>query len=135
MLLQILLLQGLRYVYKWFRIQNMRPPAFKLIPWEFFGKSVILSKINKNLFLEKCILESPLVFIPLDHNGQTQVYRLCWGQPDVWLWGNRNFLTEDDDLEKCVLKLEPPRLKQDRKSFFLLDYNRQTLIYRLVVDL
>ena len=30
------------------KIQKMRPLAFKLVPWEFFKKSVILSKINEN---------------------------------------------------------------------------------------
>ena len=27
------------------------------------------------------------------------------GQPDVQLWRNLDFLTEENDLEKCVLKL------------------------------
>ena len=39
------------------RIQNMRPLAFKLIPWEFFEKLIILSKMDENNFFEKCVLE------------------------------------------------------------------------------
>ena len=46
-----------------------------------------------------------LWFFLLDHNGQTQIYRLVSGQSDAWLWRNRNFPAEDDDLEKCSLKL------------------------------
>ena len=39
------------------RIQNMRPLAFKLLPWEFFEKFIILSKMDENNFFEKCVLE------------------------------------------------------------------------------
>ena len=39
------------------RIQMMMLIAFKLIPLEFFEKLEILSKIDKNHFLEKCVLE------------------------------------------------------------------------------
>ena len=44
-------------------------------------------------------------FSLLYHNGQTRVYKLVSGQPDVWLWRNYDFQTEDDDLEECFLKL------------------------------
>ena len=44
-------------------------------------------------------------FFLLDHNGQTRFYRLVSGQSDTWLWRNRDFLTEDDDLEKGALEL------------------------------
>ena len=40
-----------------------------------------------------------------DHIGQTRLYRRVSGQPDVRLWRNCNFLTKDDDLEKCILEL------------------------------
>ena len=72
-----------------FRIQNMRPLAFKLIPWEFFEKLIILSKMDKNIFFEKCVLKlcrTAMIkprqiersgFFLLDHNGQTWVY---WSQ-------------------------------------------------------
>ena len=33
----------------------------------------------------------------LDHNGQTRVYRLVSGPPDVWLRRNHDSLMEDDD--------------------------------------
>ena len=39
------------------RIQNMRPLDIKFLPWEFFGKTVILSKNDKNNFLEKSVLK------------------------------------------------------------------------------
>ena len=45
-----------------------------------------------------------LFFLP-DHNGQTRIYRLVSGQSDAWLWRNRDFPTEDEDLEKCALEL------------------------------
>ena len=66
----------------------------------------------------------------LDHNGQTQIYRLVSGQSDAWLWRNRDFPTEDDDLEKCVPELfrtatiEPRQI--ERSGFFLLNHNGQT---------
>ena len=44
-------------------------------------------------------------FFLLDHNGQTQSYRLVLGQSDACLWRNHDFPTEDDDLEKCAFKL------------------------------
>ena len=39
------------------RIQNMRHLAFNLIPWEYFKKFIILSKIDENIFFEKCVLK------------------------------------------------------------------------------
>ena len=130
------------------RIQNMRPLAFKLIPWESFEKLIILSKMAENNFFEKCVLElcRTAMIKPrqiecsglflLDHNGQTWIYRLVSGQSDAWLWRNRDFPTEDDDLEKCALELcrtatiKPRQI--ERSVFFLLDHNGQTWIYRLV---
>ena len=65
------------------RIQNMRPLAFKLIPWEFFEKLIILSKMDENIFVEKCVLKlcltamikprqiEPSGFFLLDSNLQT----------------------------------------------------------------
>ena len=47
-----------------------------------------------------------------------------------WLWRNRDFPTEDDDLEKCALELfrtatiKPRQI--ERSGFFLLDHNGQT---------
>ena len=66
----------------------------------------------------------------LDHNGQTGIYRLVSGQSEAWLWRNRDFLTEDDDLEKCTLELfrtatiKP--IQKERSGFFLLNHNGQT---------
>ena len=66
--------------------------------------------------LEKCFLKlcqtatikprqiERSVFFLQDLKRQTQVKRLVTGQPDVWLWRNRDFLIEDDYLEKCVLE-------------------------------
>ena len=83
------------------RFQNMRPSAFKLTPWDFFQKLIILSQINKNNFFEKFILElcrTAMIkprqiehsgFFLLDHNGQTQIYRLVSGKPDERLWWKR----------------------------------------------
>ena len=130
------------------RIQNMRPLAFKLIPWESFEKLIILSKMAENNFFEKCVLElcRTAMIKPrqiecsglflLDHNGQTWIHRLVWGQSDAWLWRNRDFLTDDDDLEKYALELcrtatTKPR-QIERSGFFLLDHNGQTWVYRLV---
>merc|ERR1712081_119283 len=122
------------------RIQNMRHLAFKLIPCDFFEKLINLSKMEENDFFEKCVLElcrTAMIkprhiersgFFLLDHNGQTQIYRLVSGQSDAWLWRNRDFLTEDDDLEKCVLELfqtatiKPRQI--ERSGLFLLDHNR-----------
>ena len=62
-------------------------------------------------------------FLLLDHNGQTQIYRLVSGQSDVWLWRNRDFPTEDDDLEKCALELfrtATIKPRQIERFFFLL---------------
>ena len=130
------------------RIQNMRPLAFKLIPWESFEKLIILSKMAENNFFEKCVLELCRItmikprqiecsgLLLLDHNGQTWIYRLVSGQSDAWLWRNRDFPTEDDDLEKCALelcrstKIKPRQI--ERSVFFLLDHNGQAWIYRLV---
>ena len=69
-------------------------------------------------------------FFLLDHNEQTQIYRLVLGQSDPWLWRNRDFPAENVDLEKCALKLcrtatIKPRQKE-RSGFFLLDHNGQT---------
>ena len=76
-------------------------------------------------------------FFLLVHNKQTQMYRLVSCQPDVQLWRNPYFQTEDDDLEKCILKLHrtatiKPRQIERSVVLFLLDYNRQTRVYRLV---
>ena len=72
----------------------MRSLAFKLIPWESFLKLIILSKMAKNNFFEKCVLElcrttminpwqiERSVFFLVDHNRQTRIYRLVAGQPD-----------------------------------------------------
>ena len=66
----------------------------------------------------------------LDHNGQTRIYRLVLGQSDAWLWRNRDFPTEDDDLEKCALELCRTATIKPRQIeysvFFLLDHNGQT---------
>ena len=35
-------------------------------------------------------------FFLLEHNGQTQVYRLFSGQSDIQLWRKRDFPTKDD---------------------------------------
>ena len=43
-------------------------------------------------------------FFLLDHIGQTKSHRLASGLPDVWLWRNDSFPTQDDD---CAL---PPTL-------------------------
>ena len=59
-----------------------------------------------------------------------RIYRLVAGQSDAWLWRNRDFPTEDDDLEKCALelfrtaKIKPRQI--ERSGFFLLDHNGQT---------
>ena len=99
------------------RIQNMRPLAFKLIPCEFSEKLIILSKMVENNIFEKCVLElcrTAMIkprqiecsgFFLLDHNGQTQIYRLVSGQSDAWFWRNRDFPTHDDDLEKSAFEL------------------------------
>ena len=69
-------------------------------------------------------------FFLLDHNEQTQIYRLVSGQSDAWLWRNCDFPTEEDDLEKCAIKLfwtatiKPRQI--ERSVFFLLDHNGQT---------
>ena len=69
-------------------------------------------------------------FFLLDHNEQTQIYRLVSGQLDAWLLRNRDFLTKDDDLEKCALELfrtatiKPRQI--ERSVFFLLYHNGQT---------
>ena len=69
-------------------------------------------------------------FFLLDHNGKTGIYRLLSGQSDAWLWRNRDFRTEDDDLEKCALELfwtatiKPRQI--ERSGFFLLNHNGQT---------
>ena len=64
---------------------------------------------------EKCVLElcrtakikprqiERSAFFLLDHNGQTQVYRLVLGPPDVWLLRNHDFPMEEED---CA----PPRV-------------------------
>merc|ERR1711942_364827 len=98
--------------------------------------------MDENNFSEKCVLElcrtamiKPIQiersgFFLLNHNRQTQIYRLVSGQSDVWLWRNRDFPTEDEDLEKCALELcrtatiKPRQI--DPSGFFLLDHNRQT---------
>ena len=73
--------------------------------------------MDENNFFEKCVLElcrTAMIkprqiecsgFFLLDHNGQTQIYRLVSGRSDAWLWRNCDFPIEDDDLEKCALKL------------------------------
>ena len=98
--------------------------------------------MDENNFFEKCVLElcrTAMIkprqiersgFFLLDHNGQTQIYRLVSGQSDAWLWRNRDFPTEDDDFEKCALELfrtatiKPRQI--ERSVFFLLDHNGQT---------
>ena len=77
--------------------------------WEFFEKWIILLKIDKNCFLEKCVLELCRTatiqprqiersgFLLLDHNGQTWIYRLVWGPMEVWLRRNWDFPTKEDD--------------------------------------
>ena len=104
--------------------------------------------MDENNFFEKCVLElcrTAMIkprqiersgFFLLDHNGQTWIYRLVSGQSDAWLWRNRDFPTEDDDLEKCALELfwtatiKPRQI--ERSGLFLLNHNGQTWIYRLV---
>ena len=98
------------------RIQNMRSLAFKLIPSEFFEKLIILSKIDESNFFEKCVLElcrtamfkprqiESSVFFLLDHNGQTQIYRLVSGQPDEHLLRKGDFPMKDDD---CPWQMPP----------------------------
>ena len=93
----------------------------------------------ENQFLEKCVLKlrrtamikpkqiERSVFFLLDHNGQTGIYRLVSGHSDAWLWRNRNFPAEDDDLEKCALELSwtatiKPR-QIERSGFLLLNHN------------
>ena len=76
-------------------------------------------------------------FFVVDHNGQTRVYRLVSGQPDEQLWRQCDFPIKDDDLEKCALEVYQtatikPRQIERSVVFFLLDYNRQTRVYRLV---
>ena len=41
-------------------------------------------------------LNRALCFFRQDHKEQTRVYILVSGQPDVWLWRKRDFLTEED---------------------------------------
>ena len=71
-----------------------------------------------------------LWFCLLDHNRQTQIYRLVLGQSDTRLWRNRDFPTEDDDFEKCALELfwnATIKSRQiERSGFLLLDHNEQT---------
>ena len=67
--------------------------------------------MDENIFFEKCVLKlcrTAMIkprqiersgFFLLDHNGQTQIYRLVLGQSDFWLWRNRDFPTEDDNFE------------------------------------
>ena len=70
-----------------------------------------------------------LFFFLLDHNRHAQIYRLVSGQSDAWLWRNRDFPTEDEDLEKCALELfrtatiKPRQI--ERSVFFLLNNNGQ----------
>ena len=78
------------------RIQNMTPLAFNLIPWEFFEKLIILSKMDEDNFFKKCVLElcrTAMIkprqiersgFFLLGHNRQTQIYRLVRGPLAVW---------------------------------------------------
>ena len=70
-----------------------------------------------------------LWFFLLDHNGQTQIYRLVSGQTDA-CGEIQIFPTEDDDLEKCALKLcrtATIKLRQiERSGLFILDHNGQT---------
>ena len=98
--------------------------------------------MDENNFFEKCVLElfrTAMIkprqiersgFFLLDHNGQIRIYRLVSGQSDAWLWRNRDFLTEEDDLEKCALELfwtatiKPRQI--ERSVFFLLCHNGQT---------
>ena len=105
-------------------------------------KIVHFSKMDENNFFEKCVLElcrTAMIkprqiersgFFLLDHNGQTRIYRLVSGQLDACLWRNRDFPTEDDDLEKCSLELfrtatiKPRQI--ERSGFFLLNRNGQT---------
>ena len=65
-----------------------------------------------------------------------RIHRLVSGQSDAWLWRNRDFPTEDEDLEKCALELfwtATIKLRQiERSGFFLLNHNGQTRVYRLV---
>ena len=35
--------------------------------------------------------ERALCFFLLDHNRQTQIYRLVWGPSDFWFWSNKLF--------------------------------------------
>ena len=116
------------------RTQKVRPLAFKLVLWEFFEKLIILVKINENCSLEKFILKLRqtatinLRQIERDHNGQSRVCTVIWGQLDVRLWRNCDFPTEDEDLEKCVLEL----WRTATIERIALDHNGQTQIYRLV---
>ena len=117
--------------------------AFTFIPWEFF-------EIDKNCFVEKCILELcwtttikprqieyPIFFYWTKTNDeQARAYRLVWGQPDVSLWRNHDFPTEDSDFEKCILKVHWTTViklrNRERFVFLLPNHNRETWIYRLV---
>ena len=91
--------------------QNPRYEAssFHTHSLKFFEKLIILAKMDKNILVEKCVLELSQTamimqtecsgFFLLDHYGQTRIYRLVSGQVDAWLWRNRDFQTKDDDLE------------------------------------
>merc|ERR1711875_121500 len=111
-------------------------------PENFLKNCSFCRKWMKIIFFEKCVLElcrTAMIkprqiersgFFLLDNNGQTQIYRLVSGQSDVWLWRDRDFPTEDDDLEKCALELfwtatiKPRQI--ERSGLVLQDNNGQT---------
>ena len=92
------------------RIQNMRPLAFKLIPWEFFVKLIILSKMDKSNFIWKTCPRTLL-----DRHDQTGFFssgpqrtnsNLQTGFRSIGcMVVEKSRFSDQDDLEKCALDL------------------------------
>ena len=140
-ILQIFVFTGSQICIWRARFQILRSLAFNSIPEKFLKIMECWLKSSKLLKMVLCraAIDRQIEcsgFFLVNHNGQTQIYRLVSGQSDACLWRNRDFPTEDQDLKKCALELcwtatiKPRQI--ERSGFCLLDHNGQTWIYRLV---
>ena len=87
--------QGLRYCLFSFSVNNIiKVPSLKL-------ENVYILASEPKLIKPRQI-ERSVFFL---QRTTTWAYRLIWGQLEDRFWRNCDFLTEDDDLEKCILKL------------------------------
>ena len=126
------------------RIQNVRHLACTLFPLELFCQKLTKSISWKKYILKLCqtTTNKPrqierFGFLLLDHNRQTWIYRLVSGQSDVWLWGNGDFLTEDDDCAPPISCLSLDSTKAVHKTpncrclfpvVYIMCFNNQDLI-------